>query len=84
MLGNIQFICSSMVSKITGRWPQLKPLIGAYSQGTFRYNKNIQETMGLNQWRNTDTVIDWFKSIHNKHLRKFVIFGIITLLSFHY
>ena len=32
--------------------------------------------MGLNQWRNTDTVIDWFKSIRNKHLCKFSVFEI--------
>ena len=32
--------------------------------------------MGLNQWRNTDTVIDWFKGIRNKHLCKFIIFDI--------
>ena len=32
--------------------------------------------MGLNQWRNTDTVIFWFKGIRNKHLCKFVVFGI--------
>ena len=32
--------------------------------------------MGLNLWRNTDTVIDWFKSICNKHLCKFVVFDI--------
>ena len=32
--------------------------------------------MGLNQWRNIDTVIDWFKSICNKHLWKFVAFDI--------
>ena len=30
--------------------------------------------MKLNQWRNTETVIDWFKGIRNKHLCKFVIF----------
>ena len=32
--------------------------------------------MGLNQWRNTDTVIDWFKGICNKHFCKFIIFDI--------
>ena len=32
--------------------------------------------MDLNQWRNTDTVIDWLKDIHNKHLCKFAIFDI--------
>ena len=39
-------------------------------------NKNIREAIGLNQWRNTDTVIDWFKSIRNTHLCKFVVFDI--------
>ena len=39
-------------------------------------NKNIREAMGLNQWRNTDTVIDWFKSVRKKHLCKFVVFDI--------
>ena len=39
-------------------------------------NKNIREAMGLNQWRNTDTVIEWFESIRNKHLCKFVGFDI--------
>ena len=39
-------------------------------------NKSIREAMGLNQWRNTDTVLDWFKGIRNKHLCKFVVFDI--------
>ena len=39
-------------------------------------NKNIRDAIGLNQWRNTDTVIYWFKSIRNKHLCKLVVFGI--------
>ena len=32
--------------------------------------------MGLTQWRNTGTVIDWLKSIRNKDLRKFVVFDV--------
>ena len=32
--------------------------------------------MGLNQRRNTDTVIDWFKGIRNKHLCMFVLLDI--------
>ena len=32
--------------------------------------------MGLNQWRNTDTIIDWFKGVRNKHLCKFAAFDI--------
>ena len=39
-------------------------------------NKHIREAMGLDQWRNTDTVFDWFKIIRNKHLCKFVVFDI--------
>ena len=39
-------------------------------------NKNIREALDLNQWRNTDTIIDWFKGIRNKHLCKFIIFDI--------
>ena len=35
--------------------------------------------MNLNQWRNTETVIDWCKCIHNKHKTKFVIFDIKEL-----
>ena len=39
-------------------------------------SKNMREAMGLNQWRNTDTVTEWFKSIRYKHLCKFVVFDI--------
>ena len=39
-------------------------------------NKSIREVLGLNQWRNTDTVTDWFKSIRNTHLCKFAVFDI--------
>ena len=39
-------------------------------------NKNIQEAISLNQWRNTATVIDWIKGIRNKQLHKIVIFDI--------
>ena len=35
--------------------------------------------MGLNQWRNTDTIIDWFKGVRNKHLCKFAAFDIKEL-----
>ena len=30
--------------------------------------KKTSQKFGLNQWKNTDTVIDWFKQIKNKHL----------------
>ena len=37
--------------------------------------------MGLNQWRNTGRVIDWFKSIRNKDLCKFVVFDVKEFYS---
>ena len=30
----------------------------------------------MNQWKNSDVVIDWFKQIKNKNLYKFATFGI--------
>ena len=39
-------------------------------------NKNIREAMDLNEWRNTDTVVDWFKRIRHKYLCKFIVFDI--------
>ena len=39
-------------------------------------NKNIREAMGLNQWRTTNTIIDWFKSIRNKQFCKYFVFDI--------
>ena len=32
--------------------------------------------MGLNQWRTTNTIIDWFKSIRNKQFCKYFVFDI--------
>ena len=39
------------------------------------------EGMNLNQWGNTETVIDWFKGIHNKHWCKIVILDIKEFYS---
>lgn len=40
--------------------------------------------MKLNQWRNTETAIDWFKGIRNKHSHKFVIFDNKEFPFFHH
>ena len=39
-------------------------------------NKKIKHKVNMNQWRNTKDVIDWFKSLNEKQLCKFVIFEI--------
>ena len=41
-----------------------------------KINKKIGQKFELNQWKNTDVVIDWFKQIKNKNLYKFAIFAI--------
>ena len=39
-------------------------------------NKELRHNFNLNQWRNTEDFIDWFKGINEKQLCKFVIFDI--------
>ena len=36
----------------------------------------VKEKTCLNQWRNTSTVIDWFKNLGNTNKRKFIKFDI--------
>ena len=37
-------------------------------------NKELRHKLNINQWKNTEEVIDWFKSIKDKQHCKFVIF----------
>ena len=41
-----------------------------------KINKKISQKSELNQWKNTDIVLDWFKQIRNKHFYKFARFDI--------
>ena len=41
-----------------------------------KINQKISQKFELNQWKNTDTVVDWFKQIKKKHLHKFATFDI--------
>ena len=41
-----------------------------------KINKKICQKFELNQWKNIDVVIDWFKQMKNKNLNKFVTFDI--------
>ena len=41
-----------------------------------KINKKISQKFELNQWKNTDVVIGWFKQIKNKNLYKFAAFDI--------
>ena len=39
-------------------------------------NKCLCTSLNINQWKNTASVIEWFKRIEQKHLYKFIIFDI--------
>ena len=39
-------------------------------------NKTLFEEIKVNEWKNTVSVINWFKSIPNKHLYTFLMFDI--------
>ena len=39
-------------------------------------NKELRHKLNLNQWKNTEDAIEWFRSIKDKHHCKFVIFDI--------
>lgn len=39
-------------------------------------NKELKHKLNMNQWENTEDVIDWFKSINEKHICKCVVFDI--------
>ena len=42
-----------------------------------RLNKELVNKVKCNQWRNTHTVIDWFKSVPNKAKARFIKFYIV-------
>ena len=41
-----------------------------------KVNKNLKDLLMLNQWKDKDAVIDWFKGIENKSNCTFVVFDI--------
>ena len=41
-----------------------------------RINTEVRNKTSLNQWKNSSSVIDWFKNIPDKHLHTFTIFDI--------
>ena len=42
-----------------------------------RINNKIKRTTNFNQWKNTTSVIDWFKKIENKHQYNFICFDMV-------
>jgi hypothetical protein len=42
-----------------------------------RINSQILKYTNLNQWKNTDSVITWFKNMPNKSTRSFITFDVV-------
>ena len=54
-----------------------KNKLGRVSKTTLdKINVNLRNSLHLNQWKNTQEVIDWFKGIDNKQHCKFIMFDI--------
>ena len=41
-----------------------------------KINSNFKKTVNLNQWKNTQNVIEWFGKIKEKHSHRFISFDI--------
>ena len=41
-----------------------------------KINEKITSSMSVNQWKNSNAVIEWFKNIQNKSKRSFIVFDI--------
>ena len=55
-----------------------KSEIGIISQKIFqRINSEVVKATGRNQWKNTHSVIEWFKNIQSKPTHSFICFDII-------
>ena len=39
-------------------------------------NQQLRNILKINQWKNTQSVVDWFKNLQNKKKLKFVVFDI--------
>ena len=51
--------------------------LGRISKAILDYiNKLLCTRLNINQWKNTASVIEWFKRIEQKHLYKFIMFDI--------
>ena len=51
--------------------------LGRKSKAIFdNIDKRLCTSLNINQWKNTASIIEWFKRIKEKHLYKFIVFDI--------
>ena len=44
-----------------------------------KINSNLRKILNLNQWKNTQNVIEWFGNIKEKHRHSFISFDIVDV-----
>ena len=54
-----------------------KSEIGISKQILKRINQKVVEATGVNQWKNTQAVLEWYKNIPNKNNHSFISFDVV-------
>ena len=47
-----------------------------------KINRNVRETTQLQQWKNTQAIIDWFSDLKDKSDKTFIKFNIVEFYPF--
>ena len=47
-----------------------------------KINRNVRETTLLQQWKNTQAIIDWFSDLKDKSDKTFIKFNIVEFYPF--
>ena len=47
-----------------------------------KINRNVRETTQLQQWKNTQAIIDWFSNLKDKSDKTFIKFNIVEFYPF--
>ena len=56
-----------------------KPELGKVSKKLLeKIISAVRQKSGLNQWKNTDSVLNWFKMIENKKKKSFIVFDVVN------
>ena len=56
-----------------------KPELGKVSKKLLeRIISTVRQKSGLNQWKNTDSVLNWFKKLGNKQKMSFIVFDVVN------
>ena len=71
---------TAFIDHISDTYIRIKTNIVSFSSENIV--KNVREASDLNQWKNTTSVINWFKNIKNKNKYSFIKFDICDFFNF--